>query len=82
VTYDQNNIGGIGANNTLVLTPYVRHGDAVTDVALIPAAIAGGLQGPLDWGCASDSNEVAKGRELPAVVMGKLPARFAPSECR
>jgi type IV pilus assembly protein PilA len=83
VAYNPANIGGLtGATNTLVLTPYVRFGAAAADVALLPAAHAAGQQGPLDWGCASATNTVSAGRNLPAVVAGTLPARFAPSECR
>ena len=83
VTYSNANIGGIvdGAD-TLVLTPYVRHGAAAADVALISDAQTAGQQGPIDWGCASDSNTVAAGRSLATAVAGTLPARFAPSECR
>lgn len=83
VTYNPTNVGGVTAGaNTLVFTPYVRHGAAATDVALLPAAFAAGQQGAIDWGCGSASNAVASARNLPNVVAGTLPARFAPSECR
>jgi len=83
ITYNTTNIGGLtAATNTLVLTPYVRHGAAATDVALIAAAQLAGQQGPIDWGCASETNTVASNRSLPTAVAGTLSARFAPSECR
>lgn len=83
VTYNPANIGGLTAGtNTLVLTPYVRFGAAAGNVNQIAAAQAAGQQGPIDWGCASDSNTVGAGRSLPTAVPGTLPARFAPSECR
>ncbi len=83
VTFNEANIGGLtGGTNTLVLTPYVRWGAAAGNVSLLPDAHTNGQQGPLDWGCASDSNAVATARSLPAVTPGTLPARFAPSECR
>jgi type IV pilus assembly protein PilA len=83
VTYNTANIGGLtAATNTLVLTPYVRFGAAAANVARIAAAQAAGQQGPIDWGCASDTSTVSTGRSLPPAVAGTLPARFAPSECR
>jgi len=83
VRYNTTNIGGLtAATNSLVLTPYVRFGAAAADVALISDAQAAGQQGPIDWGCASDSNTVGVGRSLPTAAAGTLPARFAPSECR
>jgi type IV pilus assembly protein PilA len=83
VTFNTENIGGLTADtNTLVLTPYVRHGADAGDVALISDAQGEGQQGPIDWGCASDSSTVSTGRELPPATPGTLPARFAPSECR
>ena len=83
VTYNTTNIGGLtNTTNTLVLTPYVRHGAAATAVALISDAQSAGQQGPIDWGCASATSTVSSGRELPPATAGTLPARFAPSECR
>lgn len=82
ITFNQANIGGLTAGtNTINMTPYVRFGPAAGNVNLLPAAHAAGQQGPLDWGCASDTNTVSTGRSLPTAV-GTLPARFAPSECR
>jgi len=82
VTFNQANIGGLTAGtNTLRMTPYVRFGPAAANVNLLPAAHAAGQQGPLDWGCASDTNTVSSGRSLTTAI-GTLPARFAPSECR
>ena len=82
VTFNQANIGGLTAGtNTLRMTPYVRFGPAAANVNLLPAAHAAGQQGPLDWGCASDTNTVSAGRSLTTAI-GTLPARFAPSECR
>lgn len=83
VTFDPNTIGGISAaTNTLVLTPYVHVG-AGAPVQLANAMAA--LQtGPIDWGCASQFNSVSSGagRQMPALNLGTLDPRFAPSECR
>jgi type IV pilus assembly protein PilA len=86
IAFNADNVGGgIGANNTLVLTPYVATGaaGAVTftalDVALTPATA---VTGTIDWACASDANGVATARGFTDVAPGTLEARFAPSECR
>lgn len=85
VTYNAANIGGIGARNVLRLTPYIRWGAAANEVQLIAAAQAANRQGPVDWGCASETSTVSTGRNLPpapAIGAAGLSARFAPSECR
>ena len=82
VTYNPANVGGVLAGaNTINLTPYVRWGAAAANVSMIAAAQTAGQQGPIDWGCSSDTNTVSTGRSLTSAV-GTLPARFAPSECR
>lgn len=81
VTLNEANVGGFtNATNVLVYTPYIRN-NAGTIVQL-GTALAATQTGPMDWGCASDSNTVSTQRGLPALVIGTLPARFAPSECR
>jgi type IV pilus assembly protein PilA len=88
IAYNAGNVGGgIGANNTLALTPYVATsaggGAAPTftalDVALTPATA---VTGSIDWACASDANGVATARGFTGITAGTLEARFAPSECR
>ena len=39
-------------------------------------------QGAIDWACASQSAQSAVGRGLANAVLGTVPARYAPSECR
>jgi type IV pilus assembly protein PilA len=81
VTYDPATVGGIGpAANTLVLTPYVRTG-AGAPVQLADAMAANQV-GTIDWGCASQFNRVSGARQMPALNLGTLDPRFAPSECR
>lgn len=79
VELDAANLGGVPPNSTLIYTPYV-----ITDGGAVQlgAALVAGDSGVIDWGCASDTNEVSAGRNLPALTLGTLPARFAPSECR
>ncbi len=87
ITYNDSTVAaGTGASigvatgqNTLVLTPYLR----VTAVPMqLKAAIAANTTGPVDWGCASDSNNVAAAQGLPTLTPGKLPAKYAPNQCR
>lgn len=57
---------------TLVWTPYVG-GNALANPV---------IQASIDWACASDSAETARARGFTNMIMGTLPAKYAPSECR
>ncbi|HEV8108578.1 MAG TPA: pilin [Burkholderiales bacterium] len=82
VTYNDKNVGAIPANATVTLTPYINSGAAAP--TQLAAAYAAAVTGPLDWGCASSSNNTATTatRQMPATALGSLPAKYAPSECR
>ena len=79
ITYNNANVGSIAAASTLVLTPYVQAGGTPVQLA---AAFTAGTTGNIDWGCASDTNAVATGRNLTALTPGTLLAKYAPGECR
>ena len=82
ITLNEKNIPGVKTGlNTLVLTPYMKTDTGIEQVAV---ALAANRTGPIDWGCASDSNLVSShaDRKLPALTKGTLPAKFAPSECK
>lgn len=79
VTFNQDNVGNIPADATLVYTPYIQTGAAAVQLA---ANFGSGNTGSVDWGCASTANLVSAGRNLPTLTPGTLPAQFAPSECR
>lgn len=79
VTFNQDNVGNIPADATLVYTPYIQTGD---DAVQLAANFGSGNTGSVDWGCASTANLVSAGRDLPTLTPGTLPAQFAPSECR
>jgi type IV pilus assembly protein PilA len=83
ITYNPANVGAIPAAASLTLTPYINQGTLGNPVQL-GAAYAAGVTGPLDWGCASVTNLTAAPapRLMPAAVLGTLPAKYAPSECR
>ncbi len=67
-----------GAGNTLLFTPAVVTGAAGT----AGVALADGLVGSIDWGCSSASNVKALATAGALAVVGTLPAKYAPSECR
>lgn len=72
---------GLAANQTLILTPWMRDSPAGQAYA---SALAAGASGSVDWACSSDSSFTAANRNNPITPLGTgtLPARFAPSECR
>ena len=57
--------------NTIVLTPNVQQ--AVPD---------SNTQGPIDWACASLTSNTAASRSFGSIVLGTMPAKYAPAECR
>ena len=59
----------------MTLTPGVKTG------AGIAVPLAAGLNGSIDWGCSSFAQAKAV-TVVAAPVIGTVPARFAPSECR
>ena len=82
-TYNAANVGPIGAQNMISLTPFVAvaGGAAVRlDASFGPPAVTG----PVDWACASASNGTARGRGMGATVAPAtpMPQKFVPSECR
>jgi type IV pilus assembly protein PilA len=83
VTYNAANVGAIAPGSTITLTPYINRGAAGLPIQL-GAAYAAAVAGPLDWGCASSTNFTASGpnRNMPALQVGTLLAKYAPAECR
>jgi type IV pilus assembly protein PilA len=72
VSYDTVHIPQVNGANTLVLTPYI--GGAV---------LVAGLQGAVDWGCASATNATitAHGQAAPP-RNGTMVAKYVPTECK
>lgn len=79
VMFNNATIGAISASSTLVYIPYVQAGGSPMQ---LQAALAAGVTGNIDWGCASFSNAIASSYGLPAIKMGTLLSKFAPNECR
>ena len=72
VTYSAANIPQINGANTLVLAPYIGG-----------KALKTGLQGAIDWGCASFTNATitAHGQAAPP-RNGSMIAKYVPTECK
>ncbi len=72
VTYNAVNIPQLAGANTLVLAPYING-----------AGLAPGLQGAIDWGCASATNATITARNMAAPPRpGTLIAKYVPTECK
>ena len=81
VTFNAGAVGVAAAENTIVLSPYVRTAAAGTSVTL-QAAQAAGTTGAIDWACASTTRVQATAQNMAAAGLGTLLARFAPANCR
>lgn len=79
VMFNSTTIGAIHPDSTLVYIPYVQAGGAPQQLQY---AMAAGVTGYIDWGCASVSNAVASGQGLSAIKSGTLLSKYAPSDCR
>jgi len=63
-------------NGSLVyLSPFVG-------VAGVPTALATGLSGNIDWACTSAANGTANAEGMGAAILGTLPAKYAPTQCK
>jgi type IV pilus assembly protein PilA len=72
---------GVGAaQNTLILSPYVRTG-AATVVTLAAAQLAN-TTGPVDWACTSATGAAAVSYGMTGAAAGTLQAKYAPAQCR
>jgi type IV pilus assembly protein PilA len=68
---------GLPAAGTLVFTPGVKN----TAVGVAANPLAAGLQGAIEWACASVGNVKAV-TVVAGAAAGTVPVRYAPSECR
>jgi type IV pilus assembly protein PilA len=72
--------GGItqlaGGGTQIALQPFV------TNAAGAKQALAAGLSGDIDWGCASFTQTTAAAAGFPAIAGGTLPAKYAPTQCK
>ena len=85
ITYNTtaNGISQLGAAaNTLVLAPYLRVGAGAGANATKLGSVAPGVEGSVDWGCASATQTNATAKGMAAITAGTLLAKYAPAECR
>jgi len=78
-------VSGVGQTNTLVLTPFINGGSAGKNMLGANLLLgAAGIQGTLDWACASTSQAAATNVNVGLVggTLGSLNARYAPAACR
>jgi type IV pilus assembly protein PilA len=80
VTMNAATVGVGAANNTFLLSPYVRNGLGVA-VTLATAQLT---QNPasIEWACTSTTGAVATSRGLTGATAGTLLATYMPAECR
>jgi type IV pilus assembly protein PilA len=78
VTYDGTTaIPQLGANNTILLSPYINTG-AGAKTAL---GSAGSLSGNIDWACTSQGNTTATAQSMGATA-GTVVTKYVPSNCK
>lgn len=70
---------GLAADQTLVLTPWMR---STAGGETYAGALAGGRIGSIDWACTSDSANTAAAQGITPLAAGTVPARYAPNNCR
>jgi type IV pilus assembly protein PilA len=80
VTMNGATVGVGAANNTFLLSPYVRTG-ANTAVTLAAAQLGQNTR-TLEWACTSTTGAVAASRGLAGAAAGTLLATYMPAECR
>ena len=81
ISYKIAAVGLKTGEETLVLSPWVRVGDASTDAKDLKTALAAGESGALDWSCQSATTTTATARKMVG-TKGALLAKYAPAECR
>ncbi len=77
ITYNAANVGSIGANNVLILTPFIG-GTGQT----VGASYALNLTGLIDWACQSSTGTVSASQGNGGGTLGTLDPKYAPTQCR
>jgi type IV pilus assembly protein PilA len=79
ITYNAANVGLGAANQTVILSPYIRTGAAVSTLAV---SLGAGTSGSMDWACTSVTTTAATSRGFAGMAAGTVPAKYVPAECR
>lgn len=82
ITYNAAAVGLAAAENTLLLSPYVRNGAVAGTSQTLAAAITAGNSGSIDWACASATNTYATGNTMLSAATGTVQAKYVPAACR
>jgi type IV pilus assembly protein PilA len=77
VSYSAAQISQLGANNTLLLSPYINNAGA--EVAL---GSSGSASGNIDWACTSAGNATAAAQSMAAAAKGTVVTKYVPSNCK
>lgn len=80
VTYNPNTVGVGAANNTLIISPYVR--TAAATAITLAVAQAGGVSAAVDWACTTATGATALSSNMNGAALGTLPSKYAPAACR
>jgi type IV pilus assembly protein PilA len=72
-------LASVGAGGTITLTPWMRDTAAGTAYA---AALAAGVTGAVDWGCASVGTLAMGNAGIAVITAGSMLAKYAPAQCR
>jgi type IV pilus assembly protein PilA len=83
ILYNATNVGVNAANNSLILTPWMRDTAAGQAYA---TALAAGVSGAIDWSCASQTSLASNGpgvsNPITPLALGTMLPKYAPSQCR
>jgi type IV pilus assembly protein PilA len=80
ISYNASSVGIGAAQNTLIVTPWVRSGAAGAGES-VASALLNGNTGTIDWGCQSISSQASTAAGITGSA-GTVLAKFAPSNCR
>ena len=74
ISYDGTTaIPQLGANNTLVLTPFISG---------TQLASAGTISGNIDWACASAAASTASAQSMGSATLGTIFTKYVPTNCK
>jgi type IV pilus assembly protein PilA len=79
ITYNTTNVGPIGVDNTLVISPFVKSTSGVEDLA---TAIGANHAGAIDWACRGHGGAAATAGNMAAAGAGTLLEKYSPTACR
>lgn len=80
ITFKASMIGIAPAENTLIISPFVRVNGNV--IKRLKNALAAGESGVVDWACSSKTQETAKAMGMIGATLGTIQPKFVPSTCR